>query len=37
MKMPSNICAPISGKISKIPVVPGQHVEAKDFLVFIAP
>jgi pyruvate carboxylase len=37
MKMQSNIYAPISGKISKLHVAPGQHVEAKDLLVVIAP
>ena len=37
MKMQSNIYAPISGKISKLLVTPGQHVEAKDLLVIIAP
>jgi len=37
MKMQSNIYAPISGKISKLLVAPGQHVEAKDLLVVIAP
>ena len=37
MKMQSNIYAPISGKIAKLLVAPGQHVEAKDLLVVIAP
>lgn len=37
MKMQSNIYAPISGKISKVLVTPGEHVEAKDLLVDIAP
>jgi pyruvate carboxylase len=37
MKMQSNIYAPISGKIGKLLVAPGQHVEAKDLLVIIAP
>ena len=37
MKMQSNIYAPISGKITKLLVTPGQHVEAKDLLVTIAP
>jgi len=37
MKMQSNIYAPISGKISKLLVGPGQHVEAKDLLVTIVP
>jgi pyruvate carboxylase len=37
MKMQSNIYAPIAGKVSKLLVLPGQHVEAKDLLVTIAP
>jgi pyruvate carboxylase len=37
MKMQSNIYAPISGKIDRLLVNPGQHVEAKDLLVVIAP
>jgi pyruvate carboxylase len=37
MKMQSNIYAPISGRIVKLLVTPGQHVEAKDLLVTIAP
>jgi len=37
MKMQSNIYAPIGGKISKLLVAPGQHVEAKDLLAVIAP
>ena len=37
MKMQSNIYAPISGRIVKLHVTPGQHVEAKDLLVVIAP
>jgi len=37
MKMQSNIYAPIAGKITKLLVSPGQHVEAKDLLVAIAP
>jgi pyruvate carboxylase len=37
MKMQSNIYAPINGKISKLLVTPGQHVEAKDLLVVIVP
>src|ERR1700730_17208475 len=37
MKMQSNIYAPISGRISKLLVAPGQHVEAKDLLVMIVP
>jgi pyruvate carboxylase len=35
MKMQSNIYAPISGKVSKLLITPGQHVEAKDLLVVI--
>ena len=37
MKMQSNIYAPIDGRIAKLLVTPGQHVEAKDLLVTIAP
>jgi len=37
MKMQSNIYAPISGRVMKILVTSGQHVEAKDLLVMIAP
>jgi pyruvate carboxylase len=37
MKMQSNIYAPISGRLVKILVTSGQHVEAKDLLVAIAP
>jgi len=37
MKMQANIYAPISGRINKRMVGPGQHVEAKDLLVVIAP
>src|SRR5467141_2872332 len=37
MKMQSNIYAPISGRIVKILVTSGQHVEAKDLLVAITP
>src|SRR5882724_4057530 len=37
MKMQSNIYATISGRIVKILVTSGQHVEAKDLLVAIAP
>src|SRR5262252_5156607 len=36
MKMQSNIHAPLSGRIVKLLVSPGQHVEAKDLLVTIA-
>ncbi|MGC1618848.1 MAG: pyruvate carboxylase [Candidatus Acidiferrum sp.] len=37
MKMQSNIYAPISGRVTKLLVAPGQHVESKDLLVTIAP
>jgi pyruvate carboxylase len=37
MKMQSNIYAPIAGRVTKLHVAPGQHVEAKDLLVVIAP
>ncbi len=37
MKMQSNIYAPVSGRIVKLLVAPGQSVEAKDLLVTIAP
>jgi pyruvate carboxylase len=37
MKMQSNIYAPIAGRVAKLLVSPGQHVEAKDLLVLIAP
>jgi pyruvate carboxylase len=37
MKMQSNIYAPISGRVVKLLVAPGQNVEAKDLLVAIAP
>src|SRR5258708_29840170 len=37
MKMQSNIYAPISGRVTKLLVAPGQSVEAKDLLVTIAP
>jgi pyruvate carboxylase len=37
MKMQSNIYAPIAGRVVKLHVTPGQHVEAKDLLVVIAP
>jgi pyruvate carboxylase len=37
MKMQSNIYAPISGRVTKLFVSPGQNVEAKDLLVSIAP
>ncbi len=35
MKMQSNIYAPITGRITKLLVTPGQHVEPKDLLVTI--
>jgi len=37
MKMQSNIYAPITGRVVKLLVAPGQHVEAKDLLVTIVP
>jgi pyruvate carboxylase len=37
MKMQSNIYAPIAGRVIRLLVTPGQHVEAKDLLVTIAP
>jgi len=37
MKMQSNIYAPITGRVTKLLVAPGQHVEAKDLLVMIVP
>ncbi len=37
MKMQSNIYAPITGRVTKLLVAPGQHVEAKDLLVTIVP
>jgi pyruvate carboxylase len=37
MKMQSNIYAPISGRVTRLLVTPGQHVEAKDLLLTIAP
>jgi pyruvate carboxylase len=37
MKMQSNIYAPISGRVARLLVAPGQNVEAKDLLVTIAP
>jgi pyruvate carboxylase len=37
MKMQSNIYAPVSGRVVKLLVTPGQHVEAKDLLVTIEP
>jgi len=37
MKMQSNIYATIPGRITRLLVTPGQHVEARDLLVTIAP
>jgi pyruvate carboxylase len=37
MKMQSNIYAPAAGSVARLLVAPGQHVEAKDLLVTIAP
>jgi len=37
MKMQSNIYAPVSGRVTKLLVAPGQNVEAKDLLVTIIP
>ena len=37
MKMQSNIYAPIAGRVTKLLVSPGQHVEAKDLLATIVP
>jgi len=37
MKMQSNIYAPIAGRVTKLLVAPGQHVEAKALLLTIAP
>jgi pyruvate carboxylase len=37
MKMQSNIYAPVAGRVTKVLVSAGQHVEAKDLLVTIAP
>ena len=37
MKMQSNIYAPITGRITRLLVAPGQHVEPKDLLVTITP
>jgi pyruvate carboxylase len=37
MKMQSNIYATISGRVAKVLVTHGQHVEAKDLLVTIVP
>jgi biotin carboxyl carrier protein len=37
MKMQSNVHAPVAGRISKIHVVSGQQVEARDLLFTISP
>ena len=37
MKMQTNICASIDGRIAKLLVAPGQSVEAKDLLATITP
>ena len=37
MKIQTNICAPLAGRISKLPVLPGQRVEPKDLVVIIVP
>jgi biotin carboxyl carrier protein len=37
MKMQSNIYAPLPGRVAKLLVTPGAHVEAKDLLVTIVP
>jgi pyruvate carboxylase len=37
MKMQSNIYAPLAGRVTKLLVTPGQHVEAKDLLLTIVP
>jgi pyruvate carboxylase len=37
MKMQSNICALIDGRVTKLLVAPGQSVEAKDLLATITP
>lgn len=37
MKMQSNLYAPVAGRVTRILVTPGQHVEAKDLLLTIAP
>ena len=37
MKMQSNIYAPIAGRVTRLLVIPGQHVESKDLLLTIAP
>ncbi|HKW57895.1 MAG TPA: pyruvate carboxylase [Candidatus Acidoferrum sp.] len=37
MKMQSNLYAPLAGRVAKLLVSPGQHVEAKDLLLTIVP
>jgi pyruvate carboxylase len=37
MKMQSNVYAPVAGRVGKIHVTPGQHVEARDLLFTIVP
>jgi len=37
MKMQSNVYAPVAGRVSKIHVTPGQHVDARDLLFTIVP
>jgi pyruvate carboxylase len=37
MKMQSNIYAPIAGRVARIYISPGQHVEPKDLLLTIVP
>lgn len=37
MKMKSNIYAPIAGRVTKLVVTSGQHVEAKDLLLSSVP
>jgi len=37
MKMQSNVYAPVAGRVGKIHVTPGQHVDARDLLFTIVP
>jgi len=37
MKMLSNVYAPVAGRVTKLLVTSGQHVEAKDLLLSITP
>jgi pyruvate carboxylase len=37
MKMQSNVYAPVAGRVGKIHVTPGQHVDARDLLLTIVP